>query len=393
MRGKTGRRPGALPATLRSLGTVLALASLAAMIVAASAAGQNAVPGSPLQSRVLKLGGKKVIAVWGISEIGHTLAFSEAIAKHSSSPSSIDIGDVRHWRPWRVARVRRGVQPNDTRLSKRWVAWDAYDQTGDWQLYALNRATGHEYLIDSSSKEGRAPDQSLFTVVSLHGRTLVWSYFVCHKRCAKRGTGWRSIVAAMQLPSGRHRIVASTRYPCASMEPSVWGHIAVWHQEGKCEGHVGNDVMLGNLATGKTRQLTFDHRSSSATTNGRYVAWLFGGSRFDGGRVMLLNLRTGKRVVASRNCPKRPGAWCKGRIDNSAAVPTMGSGVLMWKSISFLAARDLASGREYVVLWDSTARTFSNPYATDGKRVVWDNCNFSKRLNRCIQGLGTARIP
>jgi len=165
---------------------------------------------------------------------------------------------------------------------------------------------------------------------------------------------WHSNVAVERLPHGRPRIIRQTLTPCSSIWPSIAGSVVAWTQEGTCPGHLGSDVILYNLKTSKTVEITHNHGSSEAVTNGKYVAWEqgpAGSGRFDYGAIMLRNLKSGKVNPISRRPVDKSDPHCaKGRnsIETCADWPVISDDVAAWMDAGQLdiVARDLRTGTE-----------------------------------------------
>ena len=387
---------------------ISALRAIAMTVILGSAAACSSHP-LLLQFHVRWLAGANSGQAWDPALNGSQVVFE---GNGSDGHLTLYIGDLRHWHPQPYADLRLYSLRVPVAMSSHWLVWDDdYPAAGGhtaWAITALSRVTGRRTAIDGSYREGPYPDRPLFTVISLHGDELAWSYFVCRARCLRSGTGWASYVAWMELPAGRRHVVASTPSPCASMWPSIWGNVLAWHQEGSCKGVQGSDVMIRDLRTGRTRQLTRNHISNTPVTNGRYVAWSQGGSRFDQGPVILLDLRTGKRIVASMVCavntpdtPQAAGATekpsrCVQKVDGEADSPVISSSVVEWGSsaIGQIYARDLHTGREYLVPQvpsDHSEADYSaipaNLPVPWGHRTVWSGTVSSD------YELGTALIP
>jgi hypothetical protein len=176
------------------------------------------------------------------------------------------------------------------------------------------------------------------------------------------------------------------------MFPSIWGNILVWHQEGNCRGRAGSDVMMRNLSSERNRQLTHNHISSEPVTNGKYVAWSQGGSRFNSGPVVLLNLSTGGPATVSLSCATDSPQRCQHpTVNSTAGAPAIGSDVLAWGT-SFpegVFVRDLSTGREYEVRsGGSHVALYTSYLATPWKHnVVWKEARAG--VNRPIFGIAT----
>ena len=179
------------------------------------------------------------------------------------------------------------------------------------------------------------------------------------------------MIVMKRLPDGRKRVVQTTSGSCASVFPSVWDHIVVWHQEGVCHGHRGSDVMMFDAGTGKITQVTHNHGASEAVTNGRYVAWkqgTAGSSRFgDAGYMILLDLETGKRTAIDP-----PPYGCKPPECIGDDFPLIGSRLLAWRAGggAKIVVRDLKTGHNYVAARDANLHGPGLPGQVSGRRIV-----------------------
>jgi hypothetical protein len=157
----------------------------------------------------------------------------------------------------------------------------------------------------------------------------------------------------MNLDTRSKRIIYRTGPKCSAFNVSLSASIAVWHDEGFC-GHRAwqSNIFLYSRRTSKLRQLTRNGISNSPATNGRYVAWSQGASRFSTGPVVLLDLKTGHRIIVSNSCSNsRPGQCKVSGTDRTDDPPAMSASVMDWASdaTARLYARDLATGKEYLV--------------------------------------------
>jgi hypothetical protein len=148
-----------------------------------------------------------------------------------------------------------------------------------------------------------------------------------------------------------------------------------------------------NLRTSKLRLITRKGISDSPATNGRFVAWSTIRSGSYTGPVVLLDLKTGRRIMASGSCSNsNPGVCRRKGIDNTVGPPVMSSDLLVWASqeVGRLYARDLATGKEYLVQNDVTgphdigdANDLGEP---SGHMLVWQDQQMPPRF-------GIATVP
>lgn len=265
---------------------------------------------------------------------------------------------LRHFRPRIVATAPVPYTMVLTQLSAKWVAWENQDQRGDWQVWAMERASGRRILIDSSQRDnGRPPHPWMLPLLSLHGDALAWSRVTCGNPCVA-GIGretWISSIHLKQLPGGADRTVVASKSMCNQYWPSLGSRVLVWHQEGTCDGVTGTDVMILDRHTGRVRSLTHDHRSSEPSTNGAFVAWKEAPNRFSNGSIALLNLRTGERTVISTPNPNSmtgcPPAGKGYRWTVCDATPHVLQGSVVWLAAGAgtVMAFDLKTGTRYVL--------------------------------------------
>lgn len=288
---------------------------------------------------------------------GNTVAWSGTAGNlYHPRPSRIYISQVSPFRPHVVALSTPQDAIIHTQLSARWIAWEDQGQGGDWAIWAVDRRNGHRLLVDSSRQSGRAPHPWMYPAMALSGETLAWSRVYCVKTCSQ-GTGresWTSSIQLRYLSTGATQTIGQSPAPCLQYWPSLASDMLVWHQEGKCAGVDGSDVLLFDRSTHKIRRLTTNHRASEPATNGRYVAWKDATSRFDGGQIILLNLRTGKRAVASAKPSNKTGCQSQTTGDQWLAcdvTPTMTSSALVWLAGngSTVIAYDLSTGYRHIL--------------------------------------------
>jgi hypothetical protein len=316
------------------------------------------------------------------------------------------LGSLRgKWRPRPVYTApSRSINIIQVQISARWIAWlNDTISSGPWSVLAMDRATGKVYTVDSSASEGLPPNEIAFPIIAMHAGTLAWSYSRCTARCDTRNPAIVSSIATRSLPRGRRQIITSTHGQCGSLWPSIWDRTVVWFQEGVCGGHRGNDVMVYDGATGKIRQLTHDHLSSIAVTNGRYVAWMYPGTRFTSGEsIILLDLKTGRRRAASAVLgPWRPE--CRSREVDTCATgngPVITTRVLVWVTYGPQApdesvmALDLGPNHQYRMSRDNQFWYGFAPGPSSGSRAVWIECHDPIPANgRCVWLGATATVP
>ncbi|HEV3310436.1 MAG TPA: hypothetical protein VG815_07955, partial [Chloroflexota bacterium] len=211
----------------------------------------------------------------GLSAVyGNTIGYF-ARSRNSDRVGHVVLGSLS---PWHNRIVTSGRGP-EIALSAKWLVWDDTiasnaNQT-TWAIHAMNRATGKQFIADSSADEGPDPAPAAFDTFALYGDELVWSYNVCHQSCARGSLADQgSRIALVKLGSRHSRILYSTRRGCSATFVSVWANTVAWHDEGACWPHrSGSNIMMENLATRRVSQLTHNGISSTPATNGRYVAW------------------------------------------------------------------------------------------------------------------------
>jgi hypothetical protein len=252
-------------------------------------------PGNGIHVRTLALPGSTDVA--DVAGYGSSIVMTGRHARDNLYRGSLS----GPWRPHRIYAAASGVYPSQLQISARWIAWQNTTHAGGpWAILAMSLNSSRIFTVDSSSKEGLPPTEVAFPIISMYGDTLAWSYSRCASRCKSQKPVIASSIATESLPHGRRHIITSTFGRCGSLWPSIWSRTVVWFQEGVCHGQEGNDVVMYDGTTGRTRQLTHDHQSSVAATNGRYVAWKFPGTRFTiNNSIMLLDLKTGRRRLAS----------------------------------------------------------------------------------------------
>lgn len=288
---------------------------------------------------------------------GNTVAWSGTAGDlNHPRPSRLYIAQVGHFHPHVVAVSTAQDSMIQTHLSARWIAWEDQGQGGSWAIWAVHRRNGHRLLVDSSKWSGPAPHPWMYPLLSLSGDMLAWSRVHCAKTCIQ-GIGresWTSSIQLRYLSTGASRTIGQSTAPCLQYWPSLAPNVLVWHEEGVCAGVAGSDVLLFDRSTHKIRHLTADHRASEPTTNGQYVAWKDAPGRFDGGTIILLNLRTGQRAVASGKPSKKTGCQSQttGRQWITCDVtPTMTSTALVWLAGNgaTVMAYDLSTGRRRIL--------------------------------------------
>jgi hypothetical protein len=317
------------------------------------------------------------------------------------------LGSLRgKWRPRPIYTApSRKINIAEIQISPRWIAWanNTTVPSEPWTILALDRATGKLYTVDSSASEGLPPTEIAFPVISLYGSTLAWSYSHCTARCNSANPTIASSVATRSLPAGKRHIITSTYGRCGSLWPSIWGRTVVWFQEGVCQGHHGNDVMMYDVATGRIRQLTHDHKSSMGVTNGRYVAWKYPGDRFQVNvTFMLLDLKTGRRRPASLVLGRWTPGCRTGNVDTCAFgnSPVLTSRLLVWGTEGPQApdetvmALDLRRDKQYRLSLDNQVWYGSDPGPGSGLRAVWIECHDRIPANgHCLWMGATALVP
>jgi hypothetical protein len=323
-----------------------------------------------------------------------------------SAHDSLYLGSLRgKWRPRPIYTApARNINIIQVQISGGWIAWlNDTISSGPWSVLAMNRTTGKLYTVDSSASEGLPPNEIAFPIISMHAGTLAWSYSRCTARCSTANPAIESSIATRSLPRGPRHIISSTRGQCGSLDPSIWGRTVVWFQEGICNGHRGNDVVIFDGATGKIRQLTHDHQSSTAVTDGRYVAWKYPGDRFAVNVTFeMLDLKTGRKRPASLVL----GRWrpeCRSGIVDTCAYgvsPSITSRLLTWSTTGnqgpdgTVMALDLTRGRQYQLSGVSPMWYGYAPGPSSGSRAVWIECHDPIPANgRCVWMGATATVP
>ena len=309
--------------------------------------------------------------------------------------SQVYMADLHHWKPrWLFQASTQLPDIGLWGLSAGWVAWIQYQSSSLWAIYARNLKSGRRYEIDSSAQEGPAPADFDFPYGSLSGNTLVWSVVNCPGSCAKPQQITSSIMVRHLSLGGTHR-VASRRGLCQVDWPSIWGRVVVYETEGTCPGwgRSGSDVWLMHLADGRSTQVTRNHGSSEPVTNGRYMAWKQGppgATRFGPGKIVLLDLKTGKRSAVSLGLRGTYLTDCWDgwhEIEQCEDQPVITSRILEWSGLEVgPILRDLKSGKEYVTNSTLPKRAID----AWGNRVMWVN---RRSDNNNTNELATTAVP
>jgi len=330
------------------------------------------------------------------------VAFEAQETITSDPQSHLFVSSIATFSPREVYSAAPGRNIVMVRLSSSWIVWEEETQFDDWTINAMDRSSSVVTQVASSQVVGRAPHPWMFPLLSLSGSTVAWSQARCNAPCVTglrpHDETWTSSIRYRDLPAGRVRVVWSTNAPCNQYWPTLWNRTLVWHQEGIC-GHVnGTDIMMVSLPAGGVRVLTHNHRSSEASTNGTFVAWKVAPSRFSNGRIMLLNLRSGKLESASI---RRPGSQSCGMSRGRPvsyycdAEPVLSQRALSWWADggASMLALSLVTGKTFALQSDK------GNFGPDLLGVGWghimawaasrtgDNLPYPKRY------IGFARVP
>jgi hypothetical protein len=317
------------------------------------------------------------------------------------------MGVVSRWRPRQLKGHIAAGEENFVSVSSDWMAWTEGGSVASyWRVYVRSRETGRIRVIDGSNLEGPNPVLSAFPMLSLSGDRVAWSYVVCHGSCARTGRGWTTRISIENLRTGRSRVVASTSQACLAADwVSLWGNTLAFQEEGTCPTRRGSDIYAADLGSGRVRRLTRDGQSSDPATNGRYVAFKYGGNRFNNGVIELLDLRTGRvrpiSLVAGRwasNCFADRGHRIDKCTDGNG--PVISSDIVAWQTAGdmlgradSLMARDLRTGRQYVLapgLGSLVPWRLGEPW---GHQAVWIECHGRHDPTACNWVVGTAVVP
>jgi hypothetical protein len=386
---------------------VIGLVALSAAGPAPSAPGPQQPGRSGVHVRFLPNPQGAGVKLDGVARYGNKVAFGTTL-RSDPNQFAIYLGSVLgSWRPREVHRSSPGSQSSGVRLSSRWLVWlDDTFTAGSWTLVAQDLRTGRRYAVDSSRRDGPPASPSDFPVASLDGSTVAWNYTGCLKDCKTPHPTLRSYIAIRTLPNGRIRDLASVAEPCAYLWPWLSARYAVWFEEGRAAPCKGDNVVLYDRRARKQRMLTTDGQGSEPSTNGEYVAWKQGGTRFDNGEIDLLNLRTGRTSVVS----KVLGRWYPGCVigpHNSndkcsgGNGPILTSGFAVWPSYgdwgafgSTIVALNLRAGTERPITANSQYWDGDLPGPSDGGQIVWQEIHVSNPSGGYYDyGIGVATLP
>ncbi len=334
---------------------------------------------------------------------GRTVVTAAELGDSQDASFGLYLGDIRHWRPKLLFVRRTEVAP--PKLSKHWLVWAQYDRRA-WQIYARNLKTDRRYTVDSSKRAGPTVRVLDPPVISLSGDTLAWSYEDCTSACNGLWPRQASALVVRHLPSGPIQTIRRTHGRChAVRSPSIWSHLLVFQLDRYCTGgdrrRFDSDVYMTDLTTGKSRRVTSNHVSSEPVTNGKYVAWTqppdWDRMRTDSS-IMLLNLRTGTRIIASLRMTGRnhPACWPHDtRIEICASHPVITDRLVVWSigSYSFLA-RDLRTGKEYG--FSTPIQSHHSPWpplSGSGQRVAWNDLQVSSNGSKRLTNVAVGQVP
>lgn len=292
------------------------------------------------------------------------------------APERLYTSDIRRFHPRVVVVSKPGNYLIDAHVSLHWLVWIEQTGAGDWLLWAQNRHSNARNLIDSSARVGLPPHPLLFPMISLDGDYLAWSLTTCTLSCHQRPghENWSATIVLQHLPSGLPRSVATVHAPCSVSWPALSSQFLAWHQEGKCDGHYGSDVVVLDRRANSIRVLTRDHHSSEPTTNGRFIAWKNASDRLHDGMITLVDLQSGSRISASGGTER-----CVMGRGVCAAEPVMSGSIVAWSEHSgeIIVARDLKSGRRFVLARENSRSTdgLKNGHIgpSSGRYVIWQS--------------------
>lgn len=330
----------------------------------------------------------------------HDIAWSGTNAdRNHTDTDRLYTSSLEPFKPQLVYSAKPGWAVIQVHLSASWLVWEDQAERGSWVIWAMNRSSGTNVQIASSQHAGKAPHPWLYPLLALSGSTVAWSQVRCVEPCihGRDIETWSSSIRYQQLPAGTVHIVKTTKAPCNQYWPSLFGATLVWHQEGKCGGIVGSDVMFLNLGTKQMRALTSNHRGSEATTNGRFVAWKDSVSRFANGEIILLDLRTQRRIVASVRPVRGKGCAVRGGQPTGIcdATPILSSGVLIWlaEGAGTVMARSLTTGKIYR-LESASANSTPGLLGLGWSHVVtWESSRLQPGVAYPVRHLAVAEVP
>lgn len=301
------------------------------------------------------------------------------------APERLYTSDIRRFHPRLVAVSKPGNYLIDAHMSLHWLVWIEQTAAGNWLLWAQNRRSNARNLIDSSAHVGLPPHPLLFPMISLDGDYLAWSVTTCTLSCNERPghENWSATIVLQHLPSGLPRSVASVQGPCSVSWPSLSSRFLAWHQEGKCDGHYGSDVVMLDRRGNSIHVLSRDHHSSEPTTNGRFIAWKNASDRLHDGTITLVDLQSGSRISAGGGTER-----CVVGRGVCAAEPVMSGSIV---------ARDLKSGRRFVLV-DEHARStdgLKNGHIGpgSGKYAIWQGLRVTQDGLGRKSCIGLAEVP
>jgi len=195
-------------------------------------------------------------------------------------------------------------------VSTHWLTWITYSQPGngtDWRVYVKNLRSGAETVLERAEDANRGGIwRGPFTAI--WGDMFVWSSL--KKTGAKN---YHSTITLKQLTTGRQEVIAQADSPESVFgEVSLDGSHVVWSTTRVDGTHSSADVMLYDMATCVTTQVTHDGQSIEPQVNGRYVAWRTGFG--DVAPVIVQDLKANRRTALGEQ-----GGWLQ-----------LGDGLLIW---------------------------------------------------------------
>lgn len=351
----------------------------------------------------------QVLSVPHPSGMGSNLGDYVVTGSHPPGSKEVQVygGPVRpSWKPTLLHTIAGLSSFPDIQVSHHWLVWIGwYGKRSIWRYYAENRLTKKVFLIESQGNKGAQPSPWDGPALSLYENEVAMRFSECDAVC-KRTRKEVSVIVTKTLPRGKEHVQVFARGNCDLQQPALWDKILVWSQL-DCSTYGSQSVYMKNLATGRVRRLTFHYECNQALTNGRYVAWEQREEKSGATSVVLLDLKSNKRMYASvvtrlswrGNCRRGNRDTCVGENklvldDDVLAYETGGPrGEGEW-----ILAENLGSGKRYAVA-DSTSRWMESGLSRtfSGRRLVWSDCYYPRGIGapsaKCYRRLVTAVVP
>ncbi|ACZ43733.1 hypothetical protein Tter_2850 [Thermobaculum terrenum ATCC BAA-798] len=306
------------------------------------------------------------VVLWSSVNNSHFSIFGPFILYPSNEDGTVKLYDLRTQREYVIARREQKYDVISTPKSDgRWVIYREEllnpHQSGEGnpkkpRIFVVDLLTGSKRLLAASHVPGYPQIVSPLYDIS-QGKAI-------YRIVKGDPNAPSSEIHIVDLASGKDQLIRSYTWPRYAHGVAIDDNRAVWslimapHANHK---NTSGEIYYYDLRTGRGRLLTITGYEWMPDISGRYVIWIRSSGFLYYGRVVIMDLYTGKKQVIDLHCADNPKAFDYKR---QAMWPSIGRRVATWEQYcstrysGYHMHYDLLNKRLSIV--DATARNIDS---------------------------------